>query len=388
VSDARRTIYLFLVLALLALGSVPDGMVYPGLHALTSERYGITISRASWFTLIPTIETIVSAFFLPKLVRSRSPMTVLRVASVLEAFLLAAVALPIPFWAVIVLRLVSGACDLAGIAATLRIATRVAGQEHRARSLGWMGTAIMSGLLGGIALGMFVPTDMVILVAAEVLALLAAGTILIESVVPSVHDPDPPREVSDSAPAPRRQRIVASLLVAADRGLSAVLSIVVPLAMPEMIAGEKSGQTRLVGTILGLSMLGMVFGGPLVGGIVDRVGAARVRLVGAMVFGFGVMAIVFVAPLGPTAMIVAASVAGIGAAPLFASALSIGTHDRTSTGVYGAIQAAGQAGYALGSACLLFTDPKWLGAPETLAAGAILYIAINLAASWVLWRRR
>jgi predicted MFS family arabinose efflux permease len=362
-------------------------MVYPGLHALTAERYGITINRASWFTLVPTLGAIVSAFFLPRLVRSRSPLAVLRLAAILEALLLAAVALPIPFGAVIALRFLSGACDLAGIAATLRLATRVAGSEHRARSLGWMGTAIMSGLLGGIGLGIAISTSMVIVAAAAILVLLAAGTLPLSRIAPNVHDADPSPEPADAAPARRRQRVVASILVATDRGLSAVLATVIPMAIPLIAIGPEVSQKRLAGTILGLSMLGMVIGGPLVGEFVDRAGPGRVRLFGSLLFGFGVMAIVFVAPLGSGAMIAAAALAGAGAAPLFASALSIGTHDRTSTGVYGAIQAAGQAGYAVGGASLLLSAPLGIGPTETLAAGAILYVAVNLAASWVLTAR-
>ena len=395
VSVARRRPELLLVMILLALGSVPDGMVYPGLHALTAERYQITISRASWFTLVPTLGAILSAFFLPALVRSRSPLAVLRAASVVEAVLLAAVSLPIPYAAVIALRLVSGACDLAGIAATLRIAGRVAGTGGRARSFGWMGTAIMSGLLGGIALGSFVPTSRVLLVAAAVLALLALATYPVERLAPSVHDPDPPRpDPVDPSGGPgsdgavgRRERLGASLLVAGDRGLSAVLSTVVPLAVPHVVAGE-GNQKRLVGTLLGLSMLGMVLGGPIAGGLVDRLGPAKVRLAGSLLFGFGVLGIVFLAPLGTGAMIASAAVAGVGAAPLFAAALSIGTRDRSSTAVYGAIQAAGQGGYAVGSACLVLARPTGLGESETLAACAIVYLALAVATAWLLRTRR
>lgn len=382
---APRAAELLLVLALLALGSVPDGMVYPGLEELTVKRFDIEISRASWFTLMPTIGAIASSFFLPRLVRSWSPLAILRIASIVEAAFLGAVWLDIPFGAVVLLRLLSGACDLAGIAATLRIAARVAGPAHRARAFGWMGTAIMGGLLGGIGLGSFVPTGQVILVASAILALLAILTYPVERAVPSVHDPDPPREPADRDRSRVRQRIGASILVASDRGLSAVLATAVPLVVPALLHAETSDPKRIAGTILGLSMLGMVIGGPLVGGLVDRLGALRVRLVGATLFGLGVMGIVFAAPIGTGAMIAAAACAGIGAAPLFSAALSIGTHDRTSTGVYGAIQAAGQGGYALGSAALLLTgtfDPS-----ELLTGAAILYLAVNAAAAWTLRRR-
>ncbi len=373
-----------MVFALLALGSVPDGMVYPALRALTVERYGISIDRASWFTLVPTIGAIASAFFLPRLVRSMKPLTVLRIASLLEAALLVAIVLPLPYPTVIAIRLVSGACDLAGIAASLRIVARVAGEEHRARSMGWMGTAIMVGLLSGIGVGSAVPSGMVLPTAAGALALLALLTVPVELAVPGVHDADPPRVAAPGDAGARRDRIVASLLVAADRGLSAVLSIVVPLAIPLLVSGHERSHASLIGTILGLSMLGMVIGGPIGGELVDRFGAARVRTLGALVFGGGVLALVFAAPLGAGAMVAAAAIAGVGAAPLFASALAIGTRDGSSTGVYGAIQAAGQGGYALGSASLLLAAPTNIGPEETLAACAIAYLAVNLGAAWLL----
>lgn len=387
VTPDRRRLHLLLVFAMLALGSVPDGMVYPALRTLTVERYGITIDRASWFTLVPTLGAIASAFFLPRLVRRWKPLTVLRLASLAEALLLLAVILPLPYLGVIGIRLVSGACDLAGIAAALRIAARVAGPEHRARSMGWMGTAIMLGLLTGIGIGSAVPSNAILATAASSLVVLVLLSLVIERVAPSVHDPDPPAATTAVTRTVRRDRIIASLLVSADRGLSAVLSLVVPLAIPLMVAGSERSHARLIGTILGLSMLGMVIGGPVGGELVDRIGAARVRLIGAMIFGGGVLALVFAAPLGTGAMIAAAAVAGIGAAPLFASALAIGTSDGSSTGVYGAIQAAGQAGYALGSASLLMAAPTHFGPEEALAAAAIVYLAVNIAAAWLLRRR-
>lgn len=371
---------------MLALGSVPDGMVYPALRTLTVDRYGITIDRASWFTLVPTLGAIVSAFFLPRLVRHLKPLTVLRITAVAEAAILLAIALPIPFNAVVGLRLVSGACDLAGIAASLRIAARVAGGEHRARSMGWMGTAIMVGLLGGIGIGAAVPSGWILATAAANLLLLALLSLPIERLVPSVHDPDPPRADSDTSFSARRDRVIAALLVATDRGLSAVLSLVVPMAIPLLVPGAGASHAALIGSILGLSMLGMVIGGPIGGEFVDRLGAKRVRIAGSLVFGFGVLALVLAAPLGKGAMIAAAAVAGMGAAPLFASALAIGTRGGGSTGVYGAIQAAGQAGYATGSGALLFAAPFGLGAEETLAAAAVVYIALNVAVAWVLPR--
>jgi MFS family permease len=386
VSSGRRSIELPVALALLALGSIPDGMVYPALRALTVERYGITIDRASWFTLVPTLGAIASAFFLPRLVRHSNPLTVLRVASIVEAILLLLVALNIPFAAVIGLRLIGGACDLAGIAASLRIAARVAGEGHRARAMGWMGTAIMLGLLGGIGIGSIVPANWILVVAAGVLALLAVATWPVERVAPRVHDPDPPQLASERDPSVRRERLIAAILVGADRALSAVLSLVVPLAVPLLVSGTERSHRGLIGAILGLSMLGMVIGGPIGGEFVDRLGARRVRVVGSLIFGVGVLGLVFVAPLGQAAMVTAAVVAGIGAAPLFASALSIGTRSGESTGVYGAIQAAGQLGYAIGSGALILAAPFTLGPEETLAAAAIVYIAVNLAAAWPLMR--
>jgi hypothetical protein len=118
--------------------------------------------------------------------------------------------------------------------------------------------------------------------------------------------------------------------------------------------------------------------------LVDRFGALRVRFIGAMLFGGGVLSLVIVAPFGTAAMVAAAAVAGIGAAPLFASALAIGTRDTSSTSVYGAIQAAGQAGYALGSASLVMARMEFLSPEDTLAVSAIVYVAVNVALSLVL----
>ncbi len=367
---------LLLVLSLLTLGAVPDGMVYPALRALTVERYDITIDRASWFTLVPTLGAIAFAFVLPKIVRGHSPLTVLRIASLVEALLLASVALPVPYWLVIVLRFLAGACDLAGIAATLRIAVRIAGERHRGWAMGAMGTAIMLGLFIGFGFGAVLSVPMILPMAAMSLLVLTVLSFPIERAVPRVHDADPPSPARGAiSPALRRSRVAASMMLAGDRGLSAVLSLVVPLAF----GGRDGSAKSLVGAILGLSMLGMVIGGPFGGHLVDRFGAVPVRLVGALLFGFGTLGIVLVAPVGPWAMIAMAAIAGLGAAPLFASAMAIGTQQRGGTGVYGAIQAAGQGGYALGGASLLFAQPAALGAAETLAVSAITYIALTLA---------
>ncbi|MDZ4754772.1 MAG: MFS transporter [Phycisphaerae bacterium] len=384
-SGQNRRRDLFLVLALLALGSVPDGMVYPALKALTVDRFDIAIERASWFTLVPTLGALAFAFVLPKLTRRFSPLSMLRAASVIEAAFLLSIELPIPYPAVIFLRFLSGACDLAGIAATLRIAARVAasaeGESHRGRSMGAMGTSIMLGLLIGVGIGAVLSVPLILPVAAAALVVLALATYLVERSAPSVHDADP-QTIADDVPAPvvRREQITASLMFACDRGLSAVLSLVVPLAF----GGADPSSKRLVGTVLGLSMLGMVLGGPFGGHLVDRFGALRMRVIGSVLFGLGTLGIVLAAPLGGAVMIVMATITGLAAAPLFASALAIGTQHRGATGVFGAIQAAGQAGYALGGASLLLAKPASLGAPETLAASAIVYVALNVGMAYVL----
>jgi MFS family permease len=371
-------------------------MVYPALHALTVERYGITIDRASWFVLVPTLGAIASAFVLPRLVRRWSPLRVLQTAALVEAVFLLAIAAPIPYSAVVALRFLSGACDLAGIAAALRIASTIARSDepppeaeagttgHRGRWMGTMGTSIMLGLLVGIGIGAALPVNFILPAAAAMLLAQALAGGVVAAGVPPIGRPDDAPVAKDVPTARiRREKVASALMFASDRGLAAVLSLVVPL----VFGGNEAGQA-LVGSILGLSMLGMVIGGPIGGHLVDRFGALRMRLIGAGIFGLGTLGIVLAAPLGGGAMIVMAAITGMAAAPLFASALAIGTRHEGGTAVFAILQAAGQAGYALGSASLVLAHPTSFGAPETLAMSAIVYVALNVGLCAVLRRRR
>jgi MFS family permease len=132
-------------------------------------------------------------------------------------------------------------------------------------------------------------------------------------------------------------------------------------------------------------MLGMALGSVPGGFLVDRFGALRVRVGGAILFGFGTLALVEAEAIGTGAMFAAAALAGLGAAPLFPSALALGTRDRGATGVYGAIQAAGQGGYALGNLALAIAAALAAlagveGVPpsRTLLVAAIVYLVVNL----------
>ena len=76
---------LTLAVLLLAVGAMPDGMVYPGLRSLTIDRFGVDRVEASYFTLAPALGAIVGAFVLPRLGRGSSPVATLRNASLVES---------------------------------------------------------------------------------------------------------------------------------------------------------------------------------------------------------------------------------------------------------------------------------------------------------------
>lgn len=374
---------LALAVFLLAAGAIPDGMVYPGLRSLTIDRFGVDRVEASYFTLAPALGAILGAFVLPRLGRGSSPVATLRNASLVEAGLVLLMTLPLPYGAVLGLRLLGGAADLAGIAASLRIVARVAGDGHRGRAMGIAGTAIMLGLVAGIALGALTGSlspFATLPVAAATLVAVALATVPLARIAPAVHAADPPVPPA-IAPEGRRERIIASLMLASDRGLAAALSVIVPLAF----GGEAGLPKATVGALLALPMLGMALGSVPGGFLVDRFGALRVRVGGAILFGFGTLALVEAEAIGAGAMFAAAALAGLGAAPLFPSALALGTRDRGATGVYGAIQAAGQGGYALGNLALAIAAALAAlagveGVPpsRTLAVAAIVYVLVNL----------
>jgi len=387
VSGAART-GAALAVVLLAAGAMPDGMVYPGLRSLTVERFGVDRVEASYFTLAPALGAILGAFALPRLARGSSPVATLRNASLVEAGLVLLMTLPLPYGAVLGLRLLGGAADLAGIAAALRIVGRLSGDGHRARAMGVAGTAIMLGLVAGIALGAVtgsLSAYATLPTAAATLIAVAVATLPLARIAPGLHDADPPAP-REAAAEGRRERIIASLMLASDRGLAAALSVIVPLAF----GGESGLPKATVGGLLALPMLGMALGSVPGGFLADRFGALRVRVVGALLFGLGVIAMVEAERHGVGAMFAAAALAGVGAAPLFPAALAIGTRDRGATGVYGAIQAAGQGGYALGNLSLALaaglaalSGVEGVPPSRTLLVAAIGYVLVNLVVSIV-----
>jgi MFS family permease len=241
----------------------------------------------------------------------------------------------------------------------------------------------MLGLVAGIALGAFTGSlspFATLPVAAATLVAVAVATVPLARIVPSVHDADPPVSTAPVAEG-RRERIIASLMLASDRGLAAALAVIVPLAF----GGDDGLPKATVGVLLGLPMLGMALGAVPGGSLADRFGALRVRVVGAVLFGLGTIGLVEAERLGTGAMFAAAALAGLGAAPLFPSALAIGTRDRGATGVYGAIQAAGQGGYALGNLSLAIAaglaalaGVEGVPPSRTLLVAAIVYLVVNL----------
>lgn len=326
---------------LVFLAVVPDALSYPGLRVVVSERFARSDSSSQLFLLA----ALVGAFAaLPCIVwvRRFSTGRVVLVAGVLQAIVVGMMAAPVSWWGLLVLRTVQGGFDLLTLALLTGAAVRASGGTGR--TFGIIGAVIMAGLGCGFGFGGAIAgiAPWFIFPLMSILALLLGlGGLLLARSTQGEHVQATPKRAHST-----QTRAVGIACLAGDRFLSGVSMAILPL----LLTGALGISTALNGIVMGLPLGMAAFGGLFAGLLVDAFGAGRVRAVGCVIYGAGLL--LLVSGIGESAMIVIATVAmGIGITAILPTAFVLGTKSDDSGGdpaVIGRIQAGGQVGFIVG----------------------------------------
>ena len=336
-----RYVVLALPFVLIFLAVVPDSLSYPGLRVVVSERFARSDFSTQFFTLASLVGALLALPLIAPL--RRYPIgRVILVAGVLQGIVIGAMAAPVSWWGLLVLRTVQGGFDLLTLAILTGAAVRATGGTGR--TFGIIGSVIMAGLACGFAFGGIVAgvAPSLIFPLASILALLLGLGGLVFAVMSSnEHAQLAPKKATSA-----QTRMVGLACNAGDRFLAGVSTVILPL----LLAGAFGISTGSIGLIMGVPLFMAVFGGLLAGILVDAVGVGRVRAVGCAIYGGGLL--LLVTGSGDWTYILIATIAmGLGVTAILPTALLLGTQSDASgrdPAVIARIQAGGQGGYIVG----------------------------------------
>lgn len=382
---------LAMVSVLLVLTALPDAMVVPILEEILVDRYDVGPGLAHAFLAVNLIGGLCALPILGWAAARGRPVVAVSVAAAVDAALLGAMWLPIGFGPTIALRAMEGVADVVVFAVIFDLVGRAGGQQRRGLRYG-LAAAFLSVALGGGAIlgGQIARIEKAATGVEASVFLVGAGACLLAAILAVAWrgplrrlkglrlDEDERIEVK-----PRRSQAPLwplLLIAASDRAAGGLLTGTLGLFLASAVGLEPAVRGGLVGSVLLLMGLGAVPAGV----IADRFGALRIRLIGSIAFGLGIMVLPQVADALPL-LVVVMSVMGIGGAVLLPTSLSL--LDRLHGGLVGmgGFRAAGDIGFLSGvsvAGVLVVTlvEPATAGA-ATNAYGLIFaaFGAIHLA---------
>ncbi|MDP7008458.1 MAG: MFS transporter [Phycisphaerales bacterium] len=364
---------------LLGVAAIPDAMVVPVLHGLTVERFGVSEGAAHYFMAINLLGSLAAIIMLTLLKRRFSASSLFIAAAMLSTVLMALMAVSTSWWLFLVFRCVEGGADLLLLSIPLRLIARAGTSQRYAGRIGGGFTTIMVALAIGAGIGGVIGGES----AEHVLwagALLMAVLTSIAAIVRRTVDNLPPSPVPEPHSCPLIPREwVGAALYALDRGLAALVSTSLPILL--------SSGFNITKATLGVALVGMflalaAFSSP-VGILADRFGGGKIRLIASLMCGVSLAALGLMSWLPPEIILVPCLlVYGVGASGLMPSAFSIAVRQDASTLVFSSLQAAGQAGYAvgvLGGGLLItwFALPTELMLTRMFPIAGLLFIFLN-----------
>jgi MFS family permease len=153
-----RRIALLGVLAVMIL--VPVTLPVTVLRGLIQERFGVSEFLASIFMSINMVGAVIAAPLAGALADRRGRRADLVVAAlVLDAALLGALALPVPFAGFMLIRFFEGGAHIVALSLLLAIASQARPDAQRGRVMGLVGGGIMLGVAIGAPLGGLIGRD-------------------------------------------------------------------------------------------------------------------------------------------------------------------------------------------------------------------------------------
>ncbi|MBC8200861.1 MAG: MFS transporter [Planctomycetes bacterium] len=330
---------------LLGLAAVPDAMVVPVLHDLTVERFGVSEGSAHYFMAINLLGAVLAIGVLAFLKRRLSSSVLFISAAVLSAIFMALMALSTSWWLFLLFRCFEGGADLLLLSIPFRLIAGAGENERYAGRIGGGFTAMMVALAIGVGFGSAIGSESpesVLWTGTGIMAVLA----LIAAYVRRTVDNLPPSPLPDSQTCPLIPREwVGAGFYALDRGLAALVSTSLPILLA---SGFNITKMTLGVALVGMFLSLAVFSAP-VGLLADRYGGAKIRLIASLMCGIALAGLGLMVWLPPVVLLVPCLLMyGVGASGLMPSAFSVAVRQDASNLVFGSLQAAGQAGYALG----------------------------------------
>ena len=330
---------------LLGLAAIPDAMIVPVLHDLTVDRFGVSESAAHLLMAVNLLGAILAVGLL-FVFKRRFPSSVLLLASaILSAIFMAGMALSTTWWAMLAFRCLEGGADLVLLSVPFRLIASAGRKERYGGRMGGGFTVMMVALALGVGLGGFIGRESpvaVLWVGVSIMALLTPIILIVRRTVDNV--PTSPVPEPHSCPLIPKEWLGAGFL-AIDRGLAALVSTSLPLLLA---SGFNIGKMTLGLALAGMFLALASFSAP-VGVLADRHGGGKIRLISALLCGFALAGLGLMAWLPPIIVLPPCLlIYGAGAAGLMPSAFSIAVRPEASNLVFGSLQTAGQAGYAIG----------------------------------------
>lgn len=365
---------------LLGLAAIPDAMIVPVLHDLTVDRFGVSEGTAHFLMAVNLFGAVLAVGLL-YVFKRRFPSSVLLLASaILSAIFMAGMALSTTWEAMLAFRCLEGGADLVLLSVPFRL---IAGAGKKERYGGRMGggfTVMMIALALGVGFGGVIGRE-------SPVAVLWAGVVIMLVLTPIVaivrrtvdNAPASPFPKPHSCPLIPREWLGAGFL-AIDRGLAALVSTSLPLLLA---SGFNVGKMTLAIALAGMFLSLAIFAAPA-GILADRYGGFRIRFIAALLCGGALVSLGLMAWL-PAVVILPPCLLlyGVGAAGLMPSAFSVAVRPEASNLVFGSLQTAGQAGYAIGVLC-----GAWIVGVVSLPAemlfstmfpiAGVLYIVLNV----------
>lgn len=338
---------LFAVLGLLFLSALPDAMVVPVLRQLLVDRYDVGIGAAHLFMCTNLIGAALAIGLLAKL-RHLPPMYLIAGASLLNAVLLAVMALPIGFAPTLAVRFVEGAADLAVYGALFNYLAQAGPSATRGRRMGAAATVMMLGIACGIGVGGVVAATQATLslwlgsVACIAVTLVAVLTLSRSSGVrrDDHAQPSPPASEEQS----RSPLWPALVMMFSDRAAAGILSTTVPLYFASVL----NLPAHVTGALIGSAMLMTALSAWPSGFLAEKIGCRSIRLIAGIAYA-GSLAIV------PTTSaqywfpaLATMIVLGLAGGMLFASSLMIVCQAGKGAAGIAAYHTAGNAGFLVG----------------------------------------
>ena len=330
---------------LLGVSAIPDAMVVPVLKELTMDRFGVTQGSAHLFMAVNLLGALLAVGILALLNRRFSSSTLVMSSAALSAVLMGSMATTSSWSAMLVLRCLEGGTDLVLLAIPLRLIAASGRQNRYAGRIGAGFTVMMVSLAIGAGIGGGIGQQSAVMVlwsGAAIMAVLFLIAAIVRGTIDNV--PRSPRPEPHHCPLIPKEWLGAGFL-ALDRGLAALVSTSLPILLA---SGFAIGSVTLGIALAGMFLALAIFAAPA-GILADIYGGYRIRLIAATMCGIALTALGLMAWLPPVVVLPPCLlVYGVGAAGLMPSAFSTAVRSDASNLVFGSLQAAGQAGYAVG----------------------------------------